>query len=58
MYAVELKIYTCSKILCENSSKIYREIHKCVEVIDAIENDIAINNNECNRDATSNLRID
>ena len=30
-------------------SKIYREMHKCVDVIDAIENDIAINNNECER---------
>ena len=49
MYADELKTHTCSKMLCENSSKIYREVYKCVDVIDAIENDIAVNDNECER---------
>ena len=30
-------------------SKIYREMHKCVDAIDATENDIAANNSECER---------
>ena len=31
------------------SSKIYREMNKCAHAIDATENDIAVNNNECER---------
>ena len=31
------------------SSKIYREMHRCAHAIDAIESDIAINDSECER---------
>ena len=49
LYADELKTHTCSKLLYDNFSKIYREMHKCVDAIDAIESDIAVNNSVCER---------
>ena len=40
MYVDELKTFKISKILCENVTKIYREMHTCDKIINAIVNNL------------------